>query len=399
MVKKISKKVKDDTNNLFEEKKHIEKVNGINEPNVSYARSYEIQKKLPESATFEKRSFSSKSNVDNIKSNYLASSINFLSFLSASFNISNLKIIPVVEAFFIISALQRVNSQKSIDNLISKYISDNYVSDVKLRELAIIFFNYITDKNDDASFSTDSKKTNSLLKKLLDGIEETKKGKKDIQIVLDFLNKSKETKKFIELNKFIHENKTNEFSQLNEIADKLITSLSTTKLDDNYLQNWKIVIGSYIWVLRYSTQSIEVLIDDLLKKKSSQFKELHIVLIGLFAIKLFHSTPSWKPIGLSYQLHEKMKVLQPVAEVFYNPSIITSLSSDPKKQEEYFWTYVWGKPYSIFEKPEVKQVKKPQKRQIEVEEEVIIEEKTFGNFITVTSEPKPTGIIHIKTKI
>lgn len=94
-----------------------------------------------------------------------------------------------------------------------------------------------------------------------------------------------------------------------------------------------------------------------------------------------------------------MRVLQPAAEVFYKPDIITSLSSDPKKQEEYFWTYVWGKPYSIFEKPEVKEVKKFQKKLIEVEEEVIVEEKNFGDFIKVYGEAKPTGFIKLKTNL
>ncbi|WP_407931152.1 hypothetical protein, partial [Ignavibacterium album] len=222
------------------------------------------------------------------------------------------------------------------------------------------------------------------------------KGESSLNIVLELLKDSTEISSFPKLKQFLKEYKPDQFSQLNDIAEKIIIFLNETKIDDKHLNNWKTTIWAFLWVLRYSTQSFEILIDDLLKKKNSQFKELHIVLIGLFATKLFHSAPSWKPIGLSYQLYEKMKFLQPAAEVFYNPRIITSLSPDPQKQEEYFWTYIWGKPYSIFEKPELREIKKLQKKQIEVEEEVIVEEKNFGDFIKVYGETKPTGFIRIK---
>lgn len=396
MGKRKSKKNKD--NDLFEQEEKVERIKEVNEADVAYAVSLTAKKNVPEDNVISmKQSFKGKIETNATKANYLASSVNFLSYLAVSFEIKNLKVIPFIETYFIVSALKTVNSQKTIDDLLSKYLPDHFTNDKKLKELAIVFFNAITEEKSSKSLSADSKKINSLLKKLIVGIEEIKKGKRAIQIVLDLLSKSKETKKFVELSKYLRENNTNELSQLNEIADKLIALLGSSKHDDKYLQNWKVMIGSYIWVLRYSTQNVEVLIDDLLKKKSSQFKELHIVLIGIFATKLFHSTPDWKPIGLSYQLLEKMKVLQPTAEVFYNPDVIISLSSDPNKQEEYFWTYVWGKPYSIFEKPKMKKIIKTRKKIIDVDEEVIVEEKNYGDFIKVYGEAMPTGVIRIKS--
>ncbi len=397
MGKKLPKKIKSDTDNLFEQGKKVEQRNEVKEANVAYAPSIEIGNTINDD--FERRnSIQNQVNNSSVKSNYLANSINFLSFLAHSFDMTNLKIISSAEICFIMSALKKVYKEKATDILQGKYFS-NFQNDGDDKELGFIFFNLIVENDFDKNLSAYTKKINNLLKKLLLGMEEVKKGKRSIEVVLAILNKNKETKKFIELSKFLGEYKSDEFSQLNDIAEKIIAFLNETKTDDKYLNSWKTAIWAFLWVLRYSTQSIEMLIDDLLKKKNSQFKELHIVLIGLFATKLFHSSPSWKPIGLSYQLYEKMKVLQPAAEVFYNPNIITSLSSDPKKQEEYFWTYVWGKPYSIFENATKKEVKKYQKKLIEVEEEIIVEENTFGNFITISGEPKPTGIIHIKTKI
>jgi len=398
MVRKSSKKNKDNAQNLFESEKKADQIqqNKIKETNVAYAQTIPISKEF---SVEQAANISHKADNNISKINYLASSINFLSFLSNSLGLISSKIISSIEISFIISALKSVFHEKVDEVSLTKSLPEVLQSNSKLKEMGIMFFNLLSDKYNEKNLSANTKKLYGLLEKLLSEIDEAKKGKKTIEIIFELFSKSKETKKFSELNKFVGKNKIDEFSQLNDVADKLITLIGSVKQDDEYLQNWKIILGSYIWVLRYSTQGVETLIDNLLKKNISQLKELHIVLIGLFATKLFHSSPGWKPIGLSYQLYDKMKTLQPIAEVYYNPQIIKSLSSDYKKQVEYFWTYVWGKPYSIFEKPEVKEVKKLLKKQIEVEEEVIVEEKTFGNFITVAGESKPTGIIRIKTKI
>ncbi|OQY71161.1 MAG: hypothetical protein B6D44_13595 [Ignavibacteriales bacterium UTCHB2] len=331
---------------------------------------------------------------------YLSSSVNLLSFLSDSLGLQDIKIIPAIEIALLSASLDKVSKIQLTSISIERNYSLVFLNNHKeIRSFGIIFFCLFS--NERYFYSKDEYFINfyNLCYKLLSNIDSIKEGENSLNIVLGILKDSIEISSFPKLQQFLKEYKPDQFSQLNDIAEKIITFLNETKIDDKHLNNWKTAIWAFLWVLRYSTQSSEILIDDLLNKKGSQFKELHIVLIGLFATKLFHSSPSWKPIGLSYQLYEKMKVLQPAAEVFYNPNIITSLSSDPKKQEEYFWTYVWGKPYSIFENATKKEVKKYQKKLIEVEEEIIVEENTFGNFITISGEPKPTGIIHIKTKI
>lgn len=330
---------------------------------------------------------------------YLSSSINLLSFLSNSLGLRDNKIISAIEIAFLSASLDKVSkiqvAEISIERIHNLVFLDNHK---EIQKVGIVFFSLFS--NEQYFYSKDQHLVNfyNLCYKLASNIDSIKEGDSSLKIVLGILKDSREISSFPKLHQFIKEYKPDQFSQLNDIAEKVIALLNETKIDDKHLNNWKTAIWAFLWVLRYSTQSSEILIDDLLKKKSTQFKELHLVLIGLFTSRLFHYTPSWKPIGLNYQVYEKMKVLQPVAEVFYNPDIITSLSSDPRKQEEYFWTYIWGQPYSIFEKPEVKEVKKIQKRMIEVDEEIIIEERTFGNFITISGEPKPTGIIHIKTR-
>lgn len=331
---------------------------------------------------------------------YLSSSVNLLSFLSDSLGLQDNKIIPSIEIAFLSASLDKVSKTQLTSISIERDYSLVFLNNHKeIRSFGIIFFCLFS--NERYFYCKDEYFINfyNLCYKLLSNIDSIKEGENSLNIVLELLKDSTEISSFSKLQQFLKEYKPDQFSQLNDIAEKIITLLNETKIDDKNLNNWKTAIWAFLWVLRYSTQSSEILIDDLLKKKGSQFKELHIVLIGLFTTKLFHSTPSWKPIGLSYQLYEKMKVLQPTAEVFYNPGIITSLSSDPKKQEEYFWTYVWGKPNSMFENPIKKEVKKYQKKLIEVEEEVIVEEKNFGDFIKVYGEAKPTGFIKLKTNL
>jgi len=53
----------------------------------------------------------------------------------------------------------------------------------------------------------------------------------------------------------------------------------------------------------------------------------------------------------------------------------------------------------MFEKPVITSVKKLQKRMMEVEEEVVVEEKSFGDFIKVYGETKPTGVIHLRANV
>lgn len=333
-------------------------------------------------------------------SRYLSSSVNFLSFLSDSLRLQDNKIIPAIEIAFLSASLDKVSKIQFTSISIERNYNLVFLNNHKeIRSFGIIFFCLFSNERYFSSKDEYFINFYNLCYKLLSNIDSIKEGENSLNIVLGILKDSIEISSFPKLQQFLKEYKPDQFSQLNDIAEKIITFLNETKIDDKHLNNWKTAIWAFLWVLRYSTQSSEILIDDLLKKKSSQFKELHIVLIGLFITKLFHSTPSWKPIGLSYQLYEKMEVLQPTAEVFYNPGIITSLSSDPKRQEEYFWTYIWGKPYSIFENPTKKEVNKYQKKMIEAEEEFIVEEKNFGDFIKVYGEAKPTGFIKLKSNL
>lgn len=369
----------------------------IKEPQ-SFISTEALQEEKNEKITID----GSKDNLDNRKrySQYLASSINFLSYLYNSLGLQNNKIISAIEIALLSASLDKVLRTQFAPTSIEKNYNVIFLNNHKeIQSFGIMFFCLLS--NERYFHSKDEYFINffNLCHKLLSNIDSIKEGENSLNIVLELLKNSKEVSSFPKLQQFLNEYKPEQFSQLNDIVEKIITLLNETKIDDKYLNNWKIAIWAFLWVLRYSAQSSEILIDDLLNKKGHHFKELHIVLIGLFIAKLFHSAPSWKPIGLSYQLYERMKVLQPAAEVFYNPDIITSLTSDPKKQEEYFWTYVWGKPYSIFEKPEIKEVKKLQKKMIEVEEEVIVEEKTFGDFIKVYGEAKPTGFIKLKSSL
>lgn len=338
-----------------------------------------------------------KSDYQEMYPRYLSSSVNLLSFLSDSLELQGNKIISAIEIALLSTSLEKVfKNQSTAISIERKYNLIFSNNNKEIQNFGTIFYSLLS--NEQYFLDKDEYFMNfyNLCVKLLSNIDNIKEGKNSLNIVLEFLGDSLEINSFPKLQQYLKEYNPDQFSQLNDIAEKIILLLNETKLEDKYLNNWKTTIWAFLWVLRYSTQSSEILIDDLLKKKGTQFKELHIVLIGLFTARLFHSTPSWKPIGLSYQLYEKMKVLQPTAEVFYNPCIITSLSSDHKKQEEYFWTYIWGKPYSMFENPTKKEVKKYQKKMIEVEEEVIVEEKSFGDFIKVYGEAKPTGFIRIK---
>ncbi|MBZ0198732.1 MAG: hypothetical protein K8H86_02610 [Ignavibacteriaceae bacterium] len=369
----------------------------IKEPQ-SFISTETLQVEKPEKITLD----NPPDNSDNqeMYSRYLSSSVNLLSFLSDSLELQDNKIISAIEMALLSTSLEKVLKNQSTSILIERKYNFVFPNNHKdIRNLGIIFYSLLADKQ--CSFDKDEYSMNfyDLCSKLLYSIDSIKEGENSLNIVLQLLQDRSEINSFPKLRQYLNDFKPNQFSQLNDIVEKIILLLNEIKLDDKYLNNWKTAIWAFLWVLRYSAQSSEVLIDDLLKKKSSQFKELHIVLIGLFATKLFHSSPSWKPIGLSYQIYDKMKILQPAAEVFCNPNIITKLSPDPKKQEEYFWTYVWGKPYSIFENPTKKEVKKYQKKLIEVEEEVIVEEKNFGNFIKVYGEAKPTGFIRMKSNL
>lgn len=400
MSKKILDKSKDESQNLFEQtRKDDLENNKVKDANVAYIQIVEskvISQKNNHNSENESKNSNLGQELRDKKINYLGSSINFLSFLANSLDISTYKIITPLEIYLVISAFLKVSKEDSAEESFLKHFSLIYPDSDSMNNYALLFFYLFSEENKPKKLSPVTKKNLGFIKTLLNGIEQAKKGYSTLEVTLKIIKESKETKNFKGLKKFLDSYVPDQFSQLNDIAEKIIALLNETKLDDKYLHNWKTSIWAFIWVFRYSTQNIEVLIDDLLKKKNSLLQEFHIVLIGLFATKLFHSAPSWKPIGLSYQLYERMKVLQPAAEVFYNPGIITSLSPDPKKQEEYFWTYVWGKPYSMFENPTKKEVKKYQKKLIEVEEEVIVEEKSFGDFIKVYGEAKPTGFIRIK---
>jgi hypothetical protein len=367
-----------------------------------------MSKKIKEPLLFGDNSIPPKANnqvreplsgISNSQINYLSSAINFFSFLSQSIGLENLQIIPSIEIYALSATLNKINSSYGVDALYLKYHNIVFDNKKEERDWGQILFCLLSEDFNVKGLTSDAKKTLVSIKQLFIGMTEAQKGSPTVEVVLNILRKSKEIKKLTKLNNYIGSIKLTPFSQLNDLYDELIMALNESKAEDEYLKTWRTIIASYIWVIRYSSQKIEVMVDDLMKKNKSPFKELHIVLIGLFATKLFNSAPSWKPLGYTYQLYDKMKVLQPVAEVYYNPNIISSLSSDPIKQEEYFWTYIWGKPYSVFEKPLISNVKKLQKRMIEVDEEVIVEEKNYGNLFTTLGEIKPTGVIKLTNKV
>ncbi|HRP93983.1 MAG TPA: hypothetical protein PLH53_13905, partial [Ignavibacteriaceae bacterium] len=166
------------------------------------------------------------------------------------------------------------------------------------------------------------------------------------------------------------------------------------------LNYWRQIIKAFCFVLVNSTKTSETFISELKDNPSLIKKELQGILIAYFICKLYYDKPYEKTIPIVFLDNEKMKTIFPLSESLINyKNIIESSKVAKINLEEYFWTYVWGKPYSIFEKPEVKEVKKFQKKLIEVEEEVIVEEKNFGDFIKVYGEAKPTGFIKLKTNL
>jgi len=265
---------------------------------------------IPEQGKINQTVFPNNSDHHEAFPRYLSGSLNLLSFLSDTLELRDNKIIPAINISLLLASFDRVSKKQSdkisFENKFKLVFTTN---NKEARDFGVIFFSLLSNERCLLDLENHFQDFYDLCIKLLSGIDRIKEGEKSLNIVLELLLYSIEIESFQKLKQYLKEYIPDQFSQLNDISEKIIGFLNETKLDDKYLNNWKTAIWAYLWVLRYSTQSSEILFEDLFKKKSSQFKELHIVLIGLFATKLFHSTPAWKPIGLSYQGHEKMKVL------------------------------------------------------------------------------------------
>jgi|GEM_PF-4044394 hypothetical protein len=225
-----------------------------------------------------------------------------------------------------------------------------------------------------------------------------KDGEKSINVVIEVISKSEESQNFLELKSFLESVNGDHFISLSKIYDRLIDLLDKVTIKEEKLNYWRQIIKAFCFVLINSTKTPEMFISELKDNPSLIKNELQGILIAYFICKLYYDKPYEKTIPIVFLDNEKMKTIFPLSESLINyKNIIESSRVAKINLEEYFWTYVWGKPYSMFEKPEVKEVKKFQKKLIEVEEEVIVEEKNFGDFIKIYGEAKPTGFIKLKT--
>jgi len=237
----------------------------------------------------------------------------------------------------------------------------------------------------------------SFLEDLTFQLTRIKDGEKSINVVIEVISKSEESQKFLDLKSFLESITIDPFISLSKVYDKIINFLDHPATKDERLNYWKQIIKAFCFVLVNSTKTSEAFISELKDNPSLIKNELQGVLIAYFICKLYYDKPYEKSIPLVFLDNEKMKTIFPLSESLINYKTIVDSSKLAKTNlEKYFWTYIWGKPYSIFEKPTKKEIKIFQKRLIEVDEEVILEEKNYGNFIKVYGEPKSTGFICIK---
>ena len=224
-----------------------------------------------------------------------------------------------------------------------------------------------------------------------------KDGEKAINVVIEVISNSEESQNFPELKSFLESVNGDQFTSLSKIYDRLIDLLDKVTIKEEKLNYWRQIIKAFCFVLINSTKIPEAFITELKDNPSLIKNELQGILIAYFICKLYYDKPYNKTIPIVFLDNEKMKTIFPLSESLINyKNIIESSKVVKINLEEYFWTYVWGKPYSMFENPTKKEVRKYQKKLIEVEEEVIVEEKSFGDFIKGYGEAKPTGFIRIK---
>jgi hypothetical protein len=385
-------------------KKQNKKVNKVSEPTLTFNDKTAVSN--------EKKSSSVRKDDKEViiseafsKSRFLANSISFYSSFLKAKN-SDEKILPFIYLSLITASELRIHNNileefyNTYCNKINNFFEGN-VEEYKNWGFALFVF-LISEKPQKYGSNINPDNTFSYMRKAVELISEVRNGKKSANAMLEFIKSFKDELDAVQkLEVLIQDVKENDpFLNLPQINDKILKIIEKEELKEQYIKYWIQIIKALGYVLENSTKDPKDVILDFLSDKTVEKSELDILLFALFVIRLFYGAPFEKVIPLSFLDENSMNLIAPLSEVFINPKpIIEGAKKSKIKIEEYYWTYVWGKPHSIFDNPTKKEVKKFQRKLVEVEEEVIVEEKNFGDFIKVYGEPKSTGFIRLKTAL
>ncbi|MFH1194714.1 MAG: hypothetical protein V1720_03315 [bacterium] len=342
-------------------------------------------------------------NLNYLKTKFISNSIGFFYYLNKSLGESNFIILPsLICALAIASKIKILKG--NLEELKQTYWESMNVilsgEFLRAKHWGLTFFLLLYGK---ITVSQSEKKDLPFFN-LLEGmnyhITKLKDGEKSIRIVIDVISQSDELQFFPELKNFLESITIDPFLSLGKVYEKIISLLDNSVIKDDRLNYWRQIIKAFCFVLVNSTKTPESFISELNEDNLFIKNELRGVLIAYFICKLYYDKPFEKTIPIVFLDTEKMKSIYPLTECLVSSdSIIESAKNAKTKLEEYFWTYVWGKPYPVFEKPEIKIVRQFQKKQIWIEEEMEVEERNFGDFIKVYGEGKSTGFIRLKHDI
>lgn len=340
---------------------------------------------------------SSSSQASSLKIRFISSSLSFFYFLVEHLGEVSLKILPsIFTALGIASELQVTKG--NLKELYRTYWQrmDSILSgeSQKAKHWGITFFSLLIDETDFGKTEKNNLPFFTYLEETTFQLKQVKNGERSVNVVINFILNSKEIEFFPELKELLESLTIDHFLNLNQIYDKILNKLDSAVIKEDRIRYWRQIIKAFCYVLNYSTKMPESFIKEIKKDNSLIKNELSGILMAYFICKLYYDKPYEKAIPTIFLNMKVMRTIAPLCESLINYQIlIKSANTSKLNLKEYFWAYVWGKPYSMFENPTRKEVKRLQKKLIEVEEEVIVEEKNFGDFIKVYTEPKPTGII------
>ncbi|MEI7810970.1 MAG: hypothetical protein WCJ01_00945 [Ignavibacteria bacterium] len=326
-----------------------------------------------------------KSIEDNI--NYLGSSIALISYINNSCKIPDSRFITSVEIAFISAALSKFDNEIDFYKYYEKFHQVIFDNDKEAKDIGLLIFNHLTGIRE-FKIPSDLMSPDSLIDKALAGITQVKKGVKPLDVVCSLIKENEFGNSINSARNHLTNLNINKFSQLNDVADytiDLIKKESGSNLQDEYN---KVILISYITILRNASLKPENLIQDLFNN-GKIIDEFHVNLIGLFFVKLFYTEPDWKKIGLKFLDLKKMKVLQPCSEVFYKPGLTTSKKIASEKKQKAFWRYINGKSEPLYKDPKICR----EKEVVETEDslkktyEIISKESiNYGDLIEITKK-------------
>lgn len=341
-----------------------------------------------------------------LKCRFLASSMGFYSFLITKSNIKDPELINHIYTALLSASEQRLYNKEL------KYLYDYYSEQFKMlkkvdssevNEIGFaLFISLISNEYKNFGLNSVHNRTVEYINKSVEVVYDIRNGKKPSRAIIEFIMYfNSELNTFNGLKEFINsQNPDDPFLNFNNISKKISSLLVDNSAINNSIHYWKEILLQLCYVLERSTKDPKDVVYSFIEKDIVGKSELSIIITALIIIHLFYGRPYEKTLPLSFLDNKMMNIISPSVEIFIDPKpIIEYAQKDKNLLVKYFWTYVWGKPYSIFEKPEVKEVKKFQKKLIEVEEEVKVEEKSFGDFIKIYGEAKPTGFIRMKTNL